>query len=174
MALGLVVGIGFGVSAKGFATSPPPAPASTPAAAAAPVSGIADEYISLETPLPIKLSKQSESSVVLKFKVAPGFHIQANPASSPQLIPTSLQMPAANNLDVSLPIYPKGKPYRLQGSSSEISTFDGVVEIKIPVKTAKVSANFNWKGKLRYQACNEKTCFFPKTLPLDLPVVLDK
>lgn len=166
-----VLGLGVGLTVSGFANSPAaPSAGATPA----PANGFADEYISLETALPIHLSKQSETAVTLKFKVAPGFHVQSNPASSPQLIPTTLQMPAANNLEVSMPIYPKGKPYKLQGSNTQISTFDSTFEIKVPVKTAKVAGNFNWKGRLRYQACNEKTCFFPKTLPLELPVVIDK
>ena len=162
LALGLFASGAVNVYAA--SSTPPPAPTAVPT----------DEYITLETPLPLHLPKQSETSVSLKFKVAAGFHVQANPASTPQLIPTTLQLPAANNLDVRLPIYPKGKAYRLQGSNSEISTYEGVVEIKVPVKTAKATGNFNWKGKLRYQACNEKTCFFPKNLTLELPVVIDK
>ncbi len=134
------------------------------------------EYITLESKGPIRLSPHSESAVMVRFKVAPGFHVQANPASTPQLIPTTLQLPAANNLEVLPPIYPVGKPYRLKSSNSEISTYDGVVEIKVPVKTPqKVAlARFPWKGKLRYQACDEKTCFFPKSLPFELQVIVAK
>ncbi len=129
------------------------------------------EYVVFESASPDSVGPKTETSLVLKFKVADGFHIQANPASTPQLIPTTLTLPSANNLEVGLPIYPAGKSYKLEGSNSEISTYDGTVIIKVPLKTpGKVVANkFPWKGKLRFQACNEKTCFFPKNLSFDIP-----
>jgi thiol:disulfide interchange protein DsbD len=130
------------------------------------------EYVTFESASPTRLGPKSETSLVLVFKVAAGFHIQANPASNPQLIATTLQLPSANNFEVSPPVYPKGKSYKLEGSKGEISTYGGVVEIKVPVTTpGKVVPNkFPWKGKLRYQACNEKTCFFPKTLSFEVPL----
>ena len=130
------------------------------------------EYVTFESASPTKLGPKSETSLVLKFKVASGIHIQANPASNPNLIATTLQLPSANNFEVSPPKYPKGKPYKLEGSSNAISTYDGVVEIKVPVTTPGkvVPIKFPWKGKLRYQACNEKTCFFPKSLNFEVPL----
>ena len=129
------------------------------------------EYVTFQSAEPTAVGPKTEMSLTLTFKVADGFHIQANPASTPQLIPTTLTLPSANNLEVGAPIYPAGKAYRLQGSNSEISTYDGFVTIKVPVKTpAKtVGASFAWKGSLRFQACNEKTCFFPKKLAFELP-----
>ncbi len=161
---GFFVGVVVCASALAFGNSPP-----AKGAKAADKGEI--EYVVFDSASPTSVGPKTETSLTLKFKVADGYHIQANPASTPQLIPTTLTLPAANNLDVGAPIYPAGKPYKLQGSSSEISTYDGIVTIKVPLRTpAKTVGNsFPWKGKLRYQACNEKTCFFPKNLAFEIP-----
>lgn len=136
----------------------------------------APKYISL-SPLPeVRIHPGETVTLSVKFKVDPGIHVQANPASRRNLIATTVTFEEDGGIRPGTPLYPPGKPFRLKGSDSDISTYDGEVEIKLPL-TASADAKEGrrkLKGKLRYQACEEASCFFPMTVPLEAQVLLLK
>jgi DsbC/DsbD-like thiol-disulfide interchange protein len=118
--------------------------------------------------------KGSSVGAKLKVEVAEGFHIQANPAK-PRLIPTTLKLEEKGGLKIADVTYPTGKPYKLKGSSDEISVYEGEVEVSFKVSadaTAKPGPH-ELGGTLRYQACNDITCFFPKTVPVKVLVTVN-
>jgi hypothetical protein len=120
----------------------------------------------------IPLGKTAE--VAVPVVVAGGYHVQSNPASASQLIPTALELKSDPGFLVGAPNYPKGKPYHLPGSNNEISTYEGKFEVKVSLTasaTAKVGPH-RLVGKLKYQACNEKNCFFPTSSPVEIPVTV--
>jgi thiol:disulfide interchange protein DsbD len=123
-------------------------------------------------PLTVSSTKGAEASIVLN--VMKGFHIQANPASNPQLIATTLTVEPSENLTAGAPVYPPGKAYRLAATGTEVMTYDGKILITLPVTAAATAkpGQYELKGKLRYQACNEKTCFFPMVLDVNVPVTV--
>ncbi len=115
-------------------------------------------------------------SAIVSVTVGVGMHIQANPASQPNLISTELKLEPKNGFSVGSPIYPEGTPYRLQNSDRDLSTFSGTVEIKVPISAipgVKLGKD-ELKGKLRFQACNDKICFFPTSVPVTVPVIVYK
>jgi hypothetical protein len=115
------------------------------------------------------------SSALIKVKVLDGFHIQSNPAAKPNLRPTVLNFPKAEGIEALEVTYPAGKPYRMQNGSEDISIYEGTVELKLPLKAISASlGKHEIKGELKYQACNEKTCFFPKSEPITIPVEVFK
>lgn len=109
---------------------------------------------------------------VVRFTVDEGLHIQANPASKRNLIPTTVTLVEDGGILPGEPVYPNGKPFRLEGSDEDIATYDGKVEIRVPITAASSAkpGKVNLDGKIRYQACNAKSCFFPMVLKLSLPV----
>jgi hypothetical protein len=119
------------------------------------------KHAKVESVKPLELVAGKTIELKIHIVIDRGFHIQANPASTPQLIATVLEMDQLSQLELGKPIYPPGKSYRLQGAPSDISTYDGKVEIKLPVTVKEKPAVKTWKGKIRYQACNNQTCFFP-------------
>ncbi|HEY7819307.1 MAG TPA: hypothetical protein VIG29_13870, partial [Vicinamibacteria bacterium] len=78
-------------------------------------------------------------------KVKDGWHINANPASSPYLIPTEIR----GARDV---IYPKGKPMTFAFSKDPLSVYDGEVVIPFTAEGPVV---------LVYQACDDTRCLSP-------------
>lgn len=134
------------------------------------------KYVSVGK-LPLtKIGRNKAVEISIPVTVMPGHHIQSNPASNPQLIATKLELVGPQGVVIGEPIYPPGKPYRLQGSPTEISTYDGVFEVKVPV-TASAKARpgeGRIAGKLRYQACNDKICFFPQTALVSIPIEVSK
>lgn len=131
-------------------------------------------YVTVGKVGPLVVTKGKASEIVLPVSVMTGHHIQSNPASNPQLIPTRLELVGPSGVVIGEAIYPPGKPYRLQGSSSEITTYHGEFVIKVPVTaTAKArTGEARIAGKLRYQACNDKICFFPQAAMVSIPIQL--
>lgn len=132
------------------------------------------KYVTLSPFELVKLHPGETVILSVKFKVDPGMHVQANPASRPQLKATVVALTKEDGVQVGAPAYPASKPFRMKGASSEIAIFDGDVEIKMPLTaTPKAKAGKRkLKGELRYQACEESSCFFPMKLPLEVPVVV--
>jgi DsbC/DsbD-like thiol-disulfide interchange protein len=132
------------------------------------------KYLSLSPMNVVKIHPGETVTVAVKFKVDPGMHVQANPATKKNLIPTTVSFEPVDGLEIGAPGYPEGKPFRLKGSDSDIATYDGDVEIRLPITaTAKAkSGKLRLKGKLRYQACEETSCFFPMTVALEAPLVI--
>lgn len=132
------------------------------------------EYAKLRKIKAVNISPGSTVEAVIEVDVTKGFHVQANPASLPNLIPTTLKMENAANLEAGAPLYPKGKPHKTQ--DGEILAYDNRFQIKVPVTAAPglAAGKLALNGKLRYQACNEKTCFFPVNVPVSIPVNVTK
>lgn len=134
----------------------------------------------------LKISKVKAAAVLLNGKagdaiitatVGIGLHVQANPASQPNLVATQLTLDGNDSFEVGPVVYPPSKPYRLQNSDRDLQTYDGTFEIKVPLKAiptkAKIGKN-EINAKLRYQACNDKICFFPTSAKLVIPITVYK
>lgn len=137
------------------------------------IGGAAEQKYLTVRNLPATVVVRGKSAnVPLEIEIGKEFHIQANPAATPQLIPTKLEMERQADLTFQAVRYPPGKPYRLQSSPQEILVYSGRLKIVVPV-TASAKAPLGGrrlKGKLRFQACNETICFFPLNLPVEIPV----
>jgi len=95
--------------------------------------------------------------------VADGFHLQANPASEKYLIPTKLELGGSPGVELGSPVYPAGRPFRLQGASSDLSIYEGLFVIRATA-TASRGAQPGLRtlaGALRYQACDARRCLPP-------------
>jgi Thiol:disulfide interchange protein DsbD, N-terminal len=111
----------------------------------------------------------SHADLQVDFQILKGFHIQANPASEPYLIATTLKVEALDGMKVSDPVYPKGVSFQLEGSEKAIFTYEGEISIKVPLeidKDAKAGEQ-TLKGSLRYQGCDARTCYPPTTIPVE-------
>ena len=92
----------------------------------------------------------------LTLEIAPGWHLQANPASEPYLLATEVK---AEKGDLRSIQYAEGEPFSSRYSRAPISVYSGRVEI-----TGEVSAGA--RLVLAYQACDEARCLPPVTRAL--------
>jgi DsbC/DsbD-like thiol-disulfide interchange protein len=126
--------------------------------------------VSLTLPEVVYISVGTEARTVIKATVPTGFHVQSNPASEEYLIPTKLEFVTSDGLTVREITYPKGKPFRLKGSDSDISVYEGTFEMSVTFaagKTVTVGEKVI-KGKFTYQACDDKSCLRPVSAPFEL------
>jgi thiol:disulfide interchange protein DsbD len=138
---------------------------------AAPVSP-GQKAVSVKPVEAVRLVPRGSAEVRLTVTVAEGYHVQANPAAADYLIPTRLQLRASPGLKAGRPVYPKGREYRLVGSDEKLSTYDGTFEIVVPLKASAVAAPGERvvRATLKFQACDDKACYAPATLPVEIPV----
>ena len=100
-----------------------------------------------------------------------GFHANSNTPAESYLIPLKLTW-TPGPLQVVSVQYPKPHVQKYEFSEKLLSVVTGKFEIttrfKAPANASAAPAVMT--GKLRYQACNDKACFPPKTVDVKLPV----
>ncbi|NDC25618.1 MAG: hypothetical protein EB078_08265 [Proteobacteria bacterium] len=112
---------------------------------------------------------------VIPAKVVKGHHIQANPATLPNLIATEITLDNLQGIQAQKPVYPKSKPWKLVSAGKTIETYDGDIEFKVGLSAQGLKpGKYQIKGSVRYQACNDKNCFFPTSAALTIPVTVVK
>ena len=105
-------------------------------------------------------------------EIAPGYHINDHVPSLDYLIPTEVKLDAAKPVSVSRAVYPKGVPRKFAFLDTPISVYEGKLSIGVLLKVEAGAAPgiYTLTGSLRYQACNERACLPPATVPLTLVV----
>jgi len=104
---------------------------------------------------------------VVRVVIDPGWHVNANPASLPFLVPTSVE-----RADGSAPAgvrYPEGRLFHPAFSTDGIQVYEGGFEFGLPRGrggTADGSATL----ALRFQACDQQRCLPPDRVEIAAPV----
>lgn len=120
----------------------------------------------------VELAPGNDAIARIRVEVKPGYHVQANPVLDDALIPISLTIEPSGGVDVDAPRYPAAKRMRLRGAEDELVVLDGFFSIEVPMRIsrgARPGSNL-LAGKLRYQACDDERCLFPRTLAVQIPV----
>ena len=122
-------------------------------------------------PAVAEMTAGSATSIGIQVRVKPGYHVQANPVENSSLIPITLKIDPAAGVTVGRPVYPTAKRIRLPGDDHDLVVYDGEFTIALPVQLTSDFApgdTVALNGSLRYQACDERHCLFPVTVPLTL------
>lgn len=129
-------------------------------------SAMAKEYV-VYTELPQTVAANHRATLELHFRVLPGYHVNSHTPTLDYLIPTALTIPAAPGVKPADPAYPAGLPYSFAfDPKNKLSVYAGDFVVKLPVTAAPGAHSVD--ATLRYQACNNASCFPPKTLPVKI------
>ncbi|WP_158085404.1 protein-disulfide reductase DsbD domain-containing protein [Niastella vici] len=122
------------------------------------------------------LTPEEKSVAIIRVKVKADYHIQANNVTNESLIPISLETTPNRFFLLNKPIFPPYKFFRLEGTEERLNVFDSIFIIQLPVKAMSTTKEGQYliKARIRYQACNAKTCLFPRTINFELPVIVKK
>lgn len=142
------------------------------AASCAPAAAADFEVAQVIGPARVALPPGRPQPVAIEVAVRPGYHVQANPAAYPNLIPITLSLTPTPGVAVGAAIYPDPpKRLRLEGSGDQLLVYDGRLRIVVPIaRYAAHAAPIRLQGSLRYQGCDHRHCLFPQTVPLVLTV----
>jgi thiol:disulfide interchange protein DsbD len=123
-------------------------------------------------PGPVEIRPGGSEPCHIEVRVRPGFHVQANPVLDPNLIPITLTLQAQRGVQAGAAIYPRARHFRLTGASDDLVVYDGrfFIEARIHVAEDAAPSLVHLRGSLRYQACDDRICLPPRTVPVLVPV----
>jgi DsbC/DsbD-like thiol-disulfide interchange protein len=101
-------------------------------------------------------------------EVVPGYHINDHHPSLNYLIPTEVKLEPNPQVTVQDITYPKGEPKKFAFSDALLSVYEGTVRVDVVLQVERktVPGNYEIKGQLAYQACNDHACLPPASVPL--------
>ena len=126
-------------------------------------------------PVPtLKVRKGSVAAVPLRAVLPPGFHANSNTPTDDYLIPLTLKW-TGGPLQVDGITYPKGSLEKYPFSPKPLSVVTGEFSVstkfKVPANAGNGAAAQN--GILKYQACNDRMCFAPKSVPVTVTLEIE-
>jgi thiol:disulfide interchange protein DsbD len=116
----------------------------------------------------------SDTRLALTVSLPPTLHVQADKPRDPSLIPTVLTVDAPAGVRVSNVIYPHPEDFTLEGEKVPLLVFDNefVVGATVSLDASVTPGELKIPGRFRYQACDDKMCFQPRTERFEWNVVV--
>jgi len=111
----------------------------------------------------VKKGRVVRASVVMD--IPNGLHVQSNKPLDKFLVPTKLDVETPSGMKVGPVSYPRAVMRNLKFSKGSVAVYEGRATLRFNVT---VPANYSGgsgeiKGKIRFQACNDESCFPPIT-----------
>ena len=129
-------------------------------------------------PVPtVKAAKRSVATITIKASLPEGYHANSNKPTYSYLIPLTLKW-TGGPLQMDSVTYPAGttERYGFQAPGDKplsvvTGEFSIVTKFKVPADAASGPAAET--GTLRYQACDNKACYPPKNVPLNVTISVE-
>jgi thiol:disulfide interchange protein DsbD len=112
--------------------------------------------------------------LALRVVVPEGLHLQSDRPRDPTYIPTTLWVdPAAAT--VRELVFPPSTDFRVEGLPEALAVFehDIVIGVEAVVPGTAAPGRFTIPARLRYQACDDKVCYAPRTVETGWTVNID-
>lgn len=122
----------------------------------------------------IAFSQAGSGEVAVPLIIDDGFHVNANPATFPYLIPTEVTPGKVAGIEVGKPIYPAAEKRRFQFADEPLAVYEGKIEVKLPLRTSGFKGSRELPITVRVQACDQEKCFPPDTLQQTITVKVNE
>jgi thiol:disulfide interchange protein DsbD len=111
----------------------------------------------------VKKGRIARASVVMD--IPAGLHVQSSKPLDKFLIATKLDVETPSGMQVGPVSYPRAMMRKLKFSKGMVAVYEGraVVRFNVTVPANYSGGSGEIKGKLRFQACNDESCFPPVT-----------
>jgi hypothetical protein len=110
-------------------------------------------------------------ALTVDLTITPGFHVYGAPAS-PGLVPLSVEIAPIAGLEVGPVTWPAPQRFQMPELGDQLWVYHGTVRGTLPLTfTGAPGGGDHVVGvTVRYQACDESTCFVPSSLGLEVSV----
>ena len=110
--------------------------------------------------------------IAVRLEIEPGWHAQSHNPSDPNFLATTLGWAPDSGFTLRDAVYPPGKEVKLGFSEGKLSVYEGTVLIGATVEAGKglAAGPAKARGTLRVQACDDKSCLAPESLPLEFAI----
>jgi hypothetical protein len=114
----------------------------------------------------------SSLKAAIDAQIASGYHINDHHPTLDYLIPTEAKLESNRQISVERIVYPKGAPTKFAFADQPLSVYQGTLLVGVLLKVAPgvPAGDYELKGKLTYQACNESACLPPAAAGLAFTV----
>lgn len=98
-------------------------------------------------------------------EIPSGLHVQSSKPLDKYLIATKLDIETPSGMQVGPITYPRAVMRKLKFSKNAVAVYEGraMLRFNLMVPAHYSGSSGEIKGKLRFQACNEESCFPPVT-----------
>lgn len=113
---------------------------------------------------------QFQAAVLLNIQNS--WHVNAHIPTMDFLIGTELNLTLPDNIQLINTHYPKAEEVNFAFAGSALKVYQDTVVIYIELKTLSniPEGNYNIKGTLQVQACNDEVCLAPSNIDISIPV----
>ena len=114
---------------------------------------------------PDKIKKGRVVRATVTMDIPSGLHVQSNKPLDKFLIATKLDVETPSGMQVGPISYPRALMRKLKFSKGMVAVYEGksVVRFNVTVPANYSGGSGDIKGKLRFQACDDESCFPPVT-----------
>jgi hypothetical protein len=121
----------------------------------------------------VVVARGGQAPLSIEMQVNRGFHVNSNKPNDELLLPTVVHLNPPQGIMIVGIEYPEGEQLALPFMGKEkLSVYSGnfvvTAEVRIPQSSALGSLRVH--GEVKYQACDNRQCFPPKTTPLEFDV----
>ena len=124
---------------------------------------------------PDKIKKGRAVQASVTMEIPQGLHVQSNKPLDKFLIPTKLDVEAPREIKVGTISYPRAITRQLGFSTKPVAVYEykAVIRFNVTVPANYGGSSVELKGSLRFQACNNDSCFPPQTREVKLSLNLE-
>src|ERR1051325_4345429 len=114
---------------------------------------------------PYKIKKGRIARATVVMDIPSGLHVQSNKPLDKFLVATKLDVETPSGMTVGPVSYPRALMKKLKFSKGMVAVYEGksLVRFNVTVPANYSGGSGEIKGKLRFQACNDESCFPPIT-----------
>jgi DsbC/DsbD-like thiol-disulfide interchange protein len=101
-------------------------------------------------------------------EILSGYHINDHHPTLDYLIPTEIKLEPSKQVAGNDITYPKGELKKFAFSDAPLSVYEGKVQVGVALQLdhKTLPGDYEVKGQLAYQACNDHACLPPASVPL--------
>ena len=112
-----------------------------------------------------RLKKGRSVQARVTMEIPSGLHVQSSKPLDKFLVATKLEVETPAGMRVGPISYPRALMRKLKFSKSTVAVYEGqaVIRFNVTVPANYSGGSGDIKGKLRFQACNDDSCFPPMT-----------
>jgi hypothetical protein len=133
----------------------------------------AQERVTVDPVSDLRVKLGQSVPVHFTIHIKPGFHVNSHQPTSPELIPTEMKFSPPEDLVIAKVKYPAGELMSFPfDPTNKLSVYSGAVIVRaVVLPQPKANAGrYTVHGELRYQACDNSSCYPPKRLPVSFNV----
>jgi len=123
---------------------------------------------------PVTVTLGHEAPIAITVRIQNGYHINSNKPLSTALKPTQLHVSLPETLILLGTQYPTGKmtdsPFEPPGEKLSLYSGDVTIKTMVRARSKSMLGGYTVHAELQYQACDNRACYPPKTVPFEFMV----